>query len=76
MELPHFHPSDANDWLGGPGTDEVIPNTKFFEMILIRWRYGKGPPEELGLLAGWQVGFDGFRLDFVRGFQEASFLIG
>jgi alpha-amylase len=68
----HFHPSDANDWLGGPGGDEIITNTKFFgndfntfnttvQTRLKNWGYW---------LAN-QVNFDGFRLDFVRGFQEA-----
>lgn len=67
-----FHPVDGNDWLGGYGSDEIITNTKFFgndlntfdavvQARLVDW--GK-----------WlmnTVGFDGFRLDFVRGFQEA-----
>lgn len=67
----HFHPSDANDWLGGPGGDEIITNTKFFgndfntfnatvQTRLKNWGYWMAN----------QIGFDGFRLDFVRGFQE------
>ena len=68
----HFHPSDANDWLGGPGTDEVIPNTKFFGNDFNT--YGdtvKARLKNWGYWLAGQVGFDGFRLDFVRGFQEA-----
>jgi len=67
----HFHPSDANDWLGSYGSDEVITNTIFFgndfntfnsevQQRLKNWGY-------------WltsTIGFDGYRLDFVRGFQE------
>lgn len=68
----HFHPSDANDWLGGPGSDEVIPNTKFFGNDFNT--YNDTVKNRLKAWGYWlanQVGFDGFRLDFVRGFQES-----
>ncbi|KZN65932.1 hypothetical protein N473_10210 [Pseudoalteromonas luteoviolacea CPMOR-1] len=65
-----FHPVDGNDWLGDLGNDEVITNTKFFgndtntfsprvQEKLIDW----------GKWLKTEHHFDGFRLDFVRGFQ-------
>lgn len=66
-----FHPVDNFDWLGFAGTDEVIPNTKFFGNDLNTYsttvanRY-----KDWGVWLSNQIGFDGFRLDFVRGFQE------
>lgn len=68
----HFHPADANDWLGGYGSDEIITNTKFFGNDLNTF-----DPVVASRLKDWgvwlvsTVGFDGFRLDFVRGFQES-----
>lgn len=67
-----FHPADVNDWLGGYGSDEIITNTKFFGNDLNTF-----DPTVTTRLKEWgkwlmgTVGFDGFRLDFVRGFQEA-----
>jgi alpha-amylase len=67
----HFHPSDDNDWLGYPGNDEIITNTKFFGNDVntfndtVKKRY-----MDWGWWLADQIGFDGFRLDFVRGFQE------
>lgn len=67
-----FHPVDANDWLGDYGSDEIITNTKFFGNDLntfdatVQTRL-----EEWGKWLVNTIGFDGFRLDFVRGFQEA-----
>lgn len=67
-----FHPSDANDWLGDYGTDEIITNTKFFGND-----FNTFSPTVVSRLKNWgvwlmnTVGFDGFRLDFVRGFQES-----
>ncbi|MBI1770557.1 MAG: T9SS type A sorting domain-containing protein [Bacteroidetes bacterium] len=67
-----FHPVDNADWLGYPGTDEVIPNTKFFGNDLntysttVASRY-----KNWGAWLANTIGFDGFRLDFVRGFQES-----
>lgn len=66
-----FHPVDNNDWLGYAGSDEIITNTKFFGNDLntfsttVRSRY-----QAWGAWLVNQLGFDGFRLDFVRGFQE------
>jgi alpha-amylase len=66
-----FHPVDANDWLGYPGTDEIITNTKFFGNDLntysttVKQRY-----QDWGEWLVDELGFDGFRMDFVRGFQE------
>ncbi|GHN01481.1 hypothetical protein WSM22_29700 [Cytophagales bacterium WSM2-2] len=67
-----FHPVDNTDWLGYAGTDEVIPNTKFFGNDLntysttVATRY-----KDWGTWLSSTIGFDGFRLDFVRGFQES-----
>lgn len=66
-----FHPVNSTDWLGYPGSDEIITNTKFFGNDLntfsttVRQRY-----QAWGVWLANQIGFDGFRLDFVRGFQE------
>ncbi|KZN67829.1 alpha-amylase family glycosyl hydrolase [Pseudoalteromonas luteoviolacea] len=65
-----FHPVDEHDWLGDLGSDNIITNTKMFgndsntfsprvQQKLIDW--GKWLKNEHH--------FDGFRLDFVRGFQ-------
>jgi alpha-amylase len=68
----HFHPSDSYDWLGGPGSDEVIPNTKFFGNDFNTYNDTvKARLKNWGYWLANQIGFDGFRLDFVRGFQEA-----
>jgi alpha-amylase len=72
----NFHPVDAADYLGDGGSteggfeDQIVPNTKWFgndlntfdatvQTRLKNWGYW---------LAN-TIGFDGFRLDFVRGFQ-------
>ncbi len=66
-----FHPVDNTDWLGYPGSDEIITNTKFFGNDLntfsttVASRY-----QAWGQWLANTIGFDGFRLDFVRGFQE------
>jgi alpha-amylase len=58
--------------LGFPGTDEIITNTKFFGndlntfSLTVKQRY-----QAWGTWLVNTVGFDGFRLDFVRGFQES-----
>ena len=68
----NFHPVDNNDWLGFPGSDEIIPNTKFFGNdlntydIIVQNRF-----KDWSTWMVNQIGFDGFRLDFVRGFQES-----
>jgi len=68
-----FHPVDANDWLGDWGTsDEIIPNTKAFGNDFNS--YSPTVQQKMNDWGYWlanQVGFDGFRLDFVRGFQES-----
>lgn len=66
-----FHPVDNSDWLGYPGSDEIITNTKFFGNDLntfsntVKTRY-----QAWGTWLSNTIGFDGYRLDFVRGFQE------
>ena len=69
----HFHPVDKHDWLGGPGSsDEVISNTKMFGNDLNTFS-----PIVQSRLKNWgvwlndTVGFDGYRLDFVRGYQDS-----
>lgn len=66
-----FHPVDSNDWLGNGGTnDEIITNTKWFGNDLNT--FGTTVQTRLKDWGYWlanTVGFDGFRLDFVRGFQ-------
>ena len=67
----HFHPADKNDYLQWSGNDEVIPNCRMFGNDLNTFN-----PEvqkrlnEWGIWLSEQIGFDGFRLDFVRGYQE------
>ncbi|MEX0719508.1 MAG: alpha-amylase family glycosyl hydrolase [Balneolaceae bacterium] len=66
-----FHPVDSNDWLGYPGSDEVITNTKFFGNDLNSFSSSVvSRLEDWGYWMADEIGFDGFRLDFVRGFQE------
>jgi alpha-amylase len=68
----NFHPSDDSDYLQWPGNDEVIPNCKLFGNDLNTFN-----PVVQTRLKDWgywladQIGFDGFRLDFVRGYQES-----
>ncbi len=67
----HFHPVDSNDWLGYPGNDEIITNTKFFGNDLNTFDATVvSRLEDWGYWMADEIGFDGFRLDFVRGFQE------
>ncbi|MCG8372191.1 MAG: T9SS type A sorting domain-containing protein, partial [Balneolales bacterium] len=67
----HFHPVDSNDWLGYPGNDEIITNTKFFGNDLNTFDTTVvSRLEDWGYWMADEIGFDGFRLDFVRGFQE------
>jgi alpha-amylase len=70
-DYSHFHPADANDWLGNWGSsDELIPNTKGFGNDYNT--YNSTVQSRLNAWGVWmidQIGFDGFRLDFVRGFQ-------
>lgn len=67
----HFHPADNNDWLGFPGSDEIITNTKMFGIDINT--YNNTVQTRFMDWGKWlvnEIGFDGFRLDFVRGFQE------
>lgn len=67
----HFHPADANDWLGDAGSDEIITNTKMFGNDFNT--YDAVVQDRLNDWGYWlanEINFDGFRLDFVRGFQE------
>jgi len=67
-----FHPANGNDWLGDYGSDELVTNTKFFGNDLNTYS-----PRVQNKLKDWgvwlleQQGFDGFRLDFVRGIQPS-----
>lgn len=68
----HFHPVDVNDWLGGYGSDEIVTNTKYFGNDFNT--FDPVVQSRLNDIGKWlinKIGFDGFRLDFVRGFQEA-----
>ncbi|MGB3181663.1 MAG: T9SS type A sorting domain-containing protein [Cyclobacteriaceae bacterium] len=68
----HFHPSDCSDYMGDGGfEDAIVTNTKWFghdyntfnttvQNRLIDW----------GQWMSNEIDFDGYRLDFVRGFQE------
>jgi len=67
-----FHPVDGNDWLGDGGFDDsIITNTRWFGNDINTF-----DPRLQKRLNDWgkwlaeAVGFDGFRMDFVRGFQE------
>jgi alpha-amylase len=66
-----YHPVDANDWLGGGGfEDEIVPNTRWFGNDYNT--YSATVQSRLNAWGSWMVntiGFDGYRLDFVRGFQ-------
>lgn len=67
-----FHPVDNNDWLGYPGNDEIITNTKFFGNDLNTFNTTVGNRyKDWGVWLSNQIGFDGYRMDFVRGFQES-----
>jgi len=68
-----FHPVDAYDFLTGwdwNGQDALIPNTKGFGNDFNT--YSATVQSRLNAWGYWmadQIGFDGFRLDFVRGYQ-------
>jgi len=67
----HFHPVDCNDWLGDGGTnDAIVTNTKWFGNDLNT--FSSTVDTRLKDWGEWlcdEIEFDGFRLDFVRGFQ-------
>ncbi|MBP7558604.1 MAG: T9SS type A sorting domain-containing protein [Chitinophagaceae bacterium] len=73
----NFHPVDAADYLGDGGSteggyeDQLVPNTKWFGMDFNT--YDTVVQNRLKTWGTWltnTIGFDGYRLDFVRGFQE------
>jgi alpha-amylase len=68
-----YHPVDANDWLGGDdGTDNIIPNQRWFGNDFNTYDLTLRVLPRLQAWGNWMVntiGFDGFRLDFVRGYQ-------
>lgn len=68
-----YHPVDANDWLGGDdGTDNIIPNQRWFGNDFNTYDLTARVLPRLQAWGNWMVntvGFDGFRLDFVRGYQ-------
>ena len=68
-----FHPVDADDFLTGwdwGGSDAIIPNTKGFGNDFNTYSTTvQNRLENWGYWMANQIGFDGFRLDFVRGFQ-------
>ncbi len=68
-----FHPVDNNDWLGNGGSnDEVITNTKWFGNDLNTFSTTvQTRLKDWGYWMANTIGFDGFRLDFVRGFQQS-----
>jgi alpha-amylase len=68
-----FHPADENDWLGDWGSgDEIISNTKGFGNDLNTFDARvQTRMNNWGIWLTDEINFDGYRLDFVRGFQEA-----
>lgn len=72
----HFHPVDAADYLGDGGStdggfeDQIVTNTRWFGNDLNT--YDTVVQNRLKTWGTWltnTIGFDGYRLDFVRGFQ-------
>ncbi|MEO8406312.1 MAG: T9SS type A sorting domain-containing protein [Chitinophagaceae bacterium] len=73
----NFHPVDAADYIGDGGSteggfeDQLVPNTKWFGNDLNT--YDVTVQNRLKSWGTWltsTIGFDGYRLDFVRGFQK------
>ncbi len=73
----YFHPVDAADYLQSDegSNDAVIPNAKIFGIDLNTFdTRADGVQNRLKYWGQWLadvVGFDGYRLDFVRGYQES-----
>jgi alpha-amylase len=72
----NFHPVDNADFLGDGGSteggyeDQIVPNTKWFGNDFNT--FDVTVQDRLKAWGSWlanTIGFDGFRLDFVRGFQ-------
>lgn len=71
-DYTHFHPVDGNDFLGFMGNDEVVTNTKFFGNDFNT--FDTQVQNRLTTWGQWltnTVGYDGYRLDFVRGYQPS-----
>ncbi|MDP4264276.1 MAG: T9SS type A sorting domain-containing protein [Bacteroidota bacterium] len=73
----NFHPVDAADFLGDGGSteggfeDQLVPNTKWFGNDLNTFdTVVQNRLKAWGVWLSNTIGYDGFRLDFVRGFQE------
>lgn len=73
----NFHPVDAADFLGDGGSteggyeDQLVPNTKWFGNDFNTFdTVVQNRLKSWGTWLSNTIGFDGFRLDFVRGFQE------
>lgn len=73
-----FHPVDAFDYLGDGGStdggfeDQLVPNTRWFGNDLNT--FSTTVQNRLKTWGTWltnTIGFDGYRLDFVRGFQTS-----
>ncbi len=69
-----FHPVDNNDYLQDQGTEDAVrPNWMLFGVDFNTYDTGTVQPR-LKTWGEWltnTAGFDGYRLDFVRGIQEA-----
>ncbi|HYG01023.1 MAG TPA: alpha-amylase family glycosyl hydrolase [Chryseosolibacter sp.] len=71
LNYSHFHPAHANDSLGYAGGDEIVPTTKLFGNDLNTYSVEvQKYYQDWGRWLVEEIGFDGFRLDWVRGFQE------
>jgi alpha-amylase len=73
----NYHPVDAADYLGDGGSteggfeDQLVPNTKWFGNDLNTYdTVVQNRLKNWGYWLANTIGYDGFRLDFVRGFQE------
>ena len=72
----NFHPVDAADYLGDGGSteggyqDQIVSNTKWFGNDFNTYDTTvQGRLKRWGTWLSNTIGFDGYRLDFVRGFQ-------
>lgn len=71
LNYTHFHPAHADDSLGYAGADEIIPTTKLFGNDLNTYHADvQRQYQQWGRWLSDEIHFDGFRLDYVRGFQE------
>ncbi|HEU4471803.1 MAG TPA: T9SS type A sorting domain-containing protein [Flavisolibacter sp.] len=73
----HFHPVDQFDYLGDGGStdggyeDQLVPNTRWFGNDLNTYDVTvQNRLKDWGVWLTNTIGFDGYRLDFVRGFQK------